>query len=85
MAGYFLMGEVAQVPHYPEGWPFRVAISAAPDPQGSSRVDMLTHLYTTAACAVVVVTVTAGRDSSRCHCHGSRSVCRLALDSEYVF
>ena len=36
-------------------------ISTAPDPQGSSRVDILTHPYTTAAYAARVVTVTAGR------------------------
>ena len=34
-----------------------------PDPQGTGQVDMLTHPYTTIACAAGVVTGTAGRDS----------------------
>ena len=46
---------------------FRLAISTEPDPQGSSRVDIKTHPYTAVACAAGVVTVTAGRHSSRCH------------------
>ena len=58
------MGELAQVPHYPEGCLSGWLISTAPDPQGPSRVDILTHPYTTAACAAGVVTATAGRDSS---------------------
>ena len=44
---------------------FRVAISTASDPQGAGRVDILTHPYTTTACAAGAVTRTAGRDSSR--------------------
>ena len=44
----------------------RVAISTAADPQGSSRVDILTLPDTTAACAAGVLTVTAGGDSSHC-------------------
>ena len=80
----------------PEGWLFRVAISTAPDPQGSSRVDILKHPYTTAACAAGVtaacaagvtvacaagvVTVTTRRDSSRCRYHGNRRTHQLELD-----
>ena len=48
---------------------FRVAISTAPDPQGSGRVGVLTHLHTKAACTARVVTGTAGSDSSRCRYH----------------
>ena len=46
--------------------PFRVAVSSAPDPQVSSRVDILTltHPYTTAARAAGVVTGT-GTDITR--------------------
>ena len=51
------MGELAQVPHCPEGWLFWMAVYTALDPQGSSRVDILTHPSTTAACAAGVVTV----------------------------
>ena len=36
--------------------------STARDPQGSSRVDIITHPYPTIACAARVVTGTAGRD-----------------------
>ena len=43
--------------------PFPVAMSTAPDPQGSSRVDTLTHPYKTVACPAGVVTGTIGRDS----------------------
>ena len=42
-----------------------MAISTAPDPQGSGRVDVLTHPYTTAARATGLATGTADRDSSR--------------------
>ena len=61
---------------------FRVAISTAPDPQGSGRVDILTHPYTTIACATGVVTGTAGRDSSRCRYHGNERTRQVALDCE---
>ena len=44
---------------------FRVAISTEPDPQGTGRVDIHTHPYTTAACAAGVVTKTTDRDSLR--------------------
>ena len=46
--GFLLVGELAQVPHYPETRAsrrrghLRVAISTVPDPSGSGRVDMLT-------------------------------------------
>ena len=49
-------GEVAQVPHYPRGRNFRVAIPTATDPPGSSRVDTLTHPSPTAACVAAVET-----------------------------
>ena len=41
------------------------------DPQGSSRPDIPTRPETAAACAAGVVTVTAGRDGSRCRYHGN--------------
>ena len=44
---------------------FQVVISTVPDLHGPGRVDILTHPYTMAACTARVVTVTAGRDSSR--------------------
>ena len=62
--GVVLVGELAPVPHYPEGR--RSGFSAAPDPQGSSRIDILTHPSTKVACAAGAETVTAGRDSSSC-------------------
>ena len=43
---------------------FRAAGSTAAVPQGSGRVDVLTHPYTTAACAAGIVTATTSRDSS---------------------
>ena len=49
---------------------FRVALSTAPDPQGSSWVDIMpTRPYSTTAwaAAVFIVAVAADRDSSRCH------------------
>ena len=62
---------------------FRVASPTAPDPQGTGRVDILTHPYTTIAYAAgVVVTGTAGRDSSRCRYSGIRRTRQLALDCE---
>ena len=46
------------------GFLFRVAISTAPDPQGTGRVDILTHPYSSRiACAAGVVTRTADKDS----------------------
>ena len=48
-----------------------VAISASLDPDGSNRVVILTYRYATAACAVGVVTVTAGVDGSRYRDHGN--------------
>ena len=60
--------------------PFRVAISTAPNPQGSGRVDILKHPYTTAVCAAGVVTGTADRDSSRYRYNGNRRTRQLALD-----
>ena len=62
--------------------PFRVAISTAPDPHGSGRVDILTHPYKTAACAAGVGTGTADRDSSRYRYSGNRRTRQLALDCE---
>ena len=62
--------------------PFRVAISTEPDPQGTGRVDIITHPYTTIACAAGVVTRTADRDSSRYRYSGIRKTRQLALGSE---
>ena len=51
---------------------FRVAISTDPDPQGSSRVVILTHPYTTAACAALAARATVGRAArSCCRRHGN--------------
>ena len=58
--------------HTPGMMPFRVNISTAPDPQGSSRVNMPTHPYTTAACAAGAVTGTAGKDSWRYRYRGNQ-------------
>ena len=55
---------------------------AAPDPQGARLVGILTHPYTTAACAAGVVTRTADRDSSRYRYSGNRRTRRQALDCE---
>ena len=47
------MGELAQVPHITRrGGRLRVAISTAPDPSGSGRVDMLTRSVAAARSAV---------------------------------
>ena len=54
-------------PTLPGTMPFRVAISTAPDPQGSGRVDIHTHPYTTAACAAGVVTGTAVGTARSCY------------------
>ena len=62
--------------------PFRVTISTAPDPHVSDRDDILTHPYTTAACAAGVVTRTTDGDSSRYRCGGNRRSRQLALDCE---
>ena len=59
-----------------------LAIFTAPDPQGSGRVDIFTHPYTTAARAAGVVTRTAGRDSSRYRFRGNGRTRQLALDCE---
>ena len=64
--------------------PFRVAISTAPDPQEAGRVDILTHPYTTVACAAGVATGTADRDSSRYRYGGNRRTRQLALDCEGI-
>ena len=56
-----------------------MAISTEPDPQGTSRVDIHTYAYTTAACAAGVVTRTTDRDSSRYPYSGIRRVRQLAL------
>ena len=82
MAGSFISGWACASPTLPGMMPFRVAFSTAPDPQRSGRVDILTHPYTTAACAAGVVTVTVGRDSLRCRCRGNRTTRQLALDCE---
>ena len=66
----------------PGKMPFRVAISTAPDPQGIGRVDILTHPYTTAACAAGEVTGTARRDSLRYRYSGNRRTRQLARDCE---
>ena len=58
--------------------PFRVAISTAPDPQGSGWFNTLTLPYTTASCAAG----NAGRDSSRYRYHGNSRKCELTLDYE---
>ena len=73
MAGDFVSGWAGASPTLPGMMPFRVAISTAPDPQGSGRVDIFTHPSTTAACAAVVETGTTGRDSSRYRHHGNGS------------
>ena len=80
IAGALVRGRTCASPTLPEGITFRVAISTAPDPQGPSRVDIPTHPFTTAACAAVVVAVTAGRDSSCSHCHGNPRIRPLGLD-----
>ena len=61
---------------------FRVAIPTEPDPQGTGRVDIHTHPYTTAACAAGVVTKNTDRDSSRYTYNGTRRVRQLALGCE---
>ena len=55
---------------------------AEPDPQGTGRVDIHTHPYTTAACAAGVVTKTTDRDSLRYTYNGTRRVRQLALGCE---
>ena len=49
---------------------------------GTGRVDILTHPYTTAACAAGVVTKTTDRDSLRYTYNGTRRVRQLALGRE---
>ena len=61
---------------------FRVAISTETDPQGTGRVDIHTHPYTTAACAAGVVTKTTDRDSLRYTYDGTRRLRQLALGCE---
>ena len=61
----------------------RYDISTAPDPPGPGHVDILTHSFTTAACAAGAVTATAGVDNSRCRDHGNWRTRQLALDCEY--
>ena len=69
MAGGSVIGRAYASSTLPGGMTFRAAISTTLDPQGSSRVDILPHLYTTAACAAGNVTVTIDRDGSRCRSH----------------
>ena len=52
------------------------------NPQGTGRVDIHTHPYTTAACAAGVVTKTTDRDSLRYTYNGPRRVRQLALGCE---
>lgn len=59
--------------------PFRVATSTSPDPQGSSRVDILTHPYSMAACAGGVLPVTVDRGSSRYRYSKNRRTHQLML------
>ena len=59
---------------------FRVAIST--ETQGTGRVDIHTHPYTTAACAAGVVTKTTARDSLGYTYDGTRRVRQLALGCE---
>ena len=80
--GVLLVGEIAQSPTLPGKMTFRVAISTETDPQGTGRVDIHTHPYTTAACAAWVVTKTTDRDSSRYTYNGTRRVRQLALGCE---
>ena len=61
---------------------FRVAISTETDPQGTGRVDVHTHPYTTAACAAGVVMKTTDRYSLRYTYNGTRRVRQLALGCE---
>ena len=61
---------------------FRVVISTETDPQGTGRIDIHTHPYTTAACAAGVVTKTTDRDSFRYTYDGTRMVRQLALGCE---
>ena len=61
---------------------FRVAISTETNPQGTGRVDIHTHPYTTAAGAAGVVTKTTDRDSLRYTYGGTRRVRQLALGYE---
>ena len=61
---------------------FRVAISTETDPQGTGRVDIHTHPYTTAVCAAGVVTKTTDKDSLRYTYNGNRRVRQLALGCE---
>ena len=57
--------------------------STAPDPQASRRVDILSCLYTSAACVAGQVTVTTSRESSRYRYHGNWRINQLALDREH--
>ena len=50
--GFLLVGELAQVPHYPETRTSPGVISTVPDPSGSGRVDMLTGPVAAARAAV---------------------------------
>ena len=60
----------------------QASISTETDPQGTGRVDIHTHPYTTAACAAGVVTKTTDRDSLRYTYNGTRRVRQLALGCE---
>ena len=67
------MGTLCKLEYNGTALKFRVAISTAPNPQGSSRFDIRTHPYTHRQffSADGEVTVTAGIDSSRCrYCYG---------------
>ena len=79
LAGGGCSGVSLRKPHttrkddFPDGYTYPPHLMPRdPDPQGSSRVDMLTHPHTTADCVAGVVTVTAGMDSwGCCRYHGN--------------
>ena len=50
--GFLFVGELDQVPHYPETTTSPVGISTVPDPSASGRVDMLTSPVAAARAAV---------------------------------
>ena len=82
MARGFVSRWACACPTLPGMMTFRVAISTETDPQGTGRVDIHTHPYTTAACPAGVVTETTDRDSLRYTYNGTRRVCQLALGCE---
>ena len=82
MARGFVSGWACASPTLPGKMTFWVSIFTEPDPQGTGRVDIHTHPYTTVACAAGVVTKTTDRDSLRYTYDGTRRVCQLALGCE---